>query len=138
VILVDTGPLVALFDPRDDAHASARAVLQGIREALVTTAPVLTEAFHLLDPGSRGAGALREFLQADGASVWFFEPQTLKRALELMKRYEDRPMDLADASLVAAAEQLRLTRVFTLDRSDFATYRVRIGRSQRAFRLIEA
>jgi predicted nucleic acid-binding protein len=110
--------------------------LQHLREPLVTTAPVLTEAFHLLDPASRGAAVLRQFLQRDGAAVWFLEQGSLKRAFELMERYADHPMDFADASLVVAAEQLRSTRIFTLDRNDFSTYRVRIGRSQRGFRVI--
>jgi uncharacterized protein len=136
VILVDTGPFVALFDPRDDAHADTRRVLQGIHEPLVTTAPILTEAFHLLDPGGRGAAALRTFLRKDGVAVWFFDDSSLHRALDLMEHYADRPMDFADASLVAAAESLRTTRVFTLDRSDFATYRARIGRSHRGFRIV--
>jgi predicted nucleic acid-binding protein len=52
VILVDTGPLVALFDPRDDAHAETRTLLKSVREPLFTTVPVLTETFHLLDPCS--------------------------------------------------------------------------------------
>jgi uncharacterized protein len=136
VILVDTGPLVALFDPKDDAHSETRRALKNIREPLITTAPVLTEAFHLLDPGSRGSEALRAFLRKDGASVWFLESPSLKRALDLMDHYADRPMDFADASLVTAAEFLRVTRVFTLDRRDFTTYRARIGRSHRGFRLI--
>jgi predicted nucleic acid-binding protein len=118
------------------AAARLARVLQGIREPLVTTAPVLTEAFHLLDPGSRDAAALRAFLRQDGTAVWFFEGASLKRALDLMDRYADRPMDFADASLVTAAESLRTTRVFTLDRRDFTAYRARIGRSHRAFRLV--
>lgn len=43
---------------------------------------------------------------------------------ELMDKYNDRPMDFADASLVALAERLSLTKVFTVDRSDFSTYRM--------------
>jgi predicted nucleic acid-binding protein len=138
VILVDTGPFVALFDPGDDAHTRTRRQLQDMRGPLVTTTPVLTEAFHLLDPASRGASALRTFLRRDGVAVWFLDGGSLRRALELMDRYADRPMDFADASLVVAAEQLRTTRVFTLDRSDFATYRARIGRSHRSFKVVGA
>jgi predicted nucleic acid-binding protein len=136
VILVDTGPLVALFDPRDDAHAEARALLASIREPLLTTVAVLTEAFHLLDPGSRGSAALREFIAAGGMSVWFLSVKSLERCFELMKQYADHPMDLADASLVAAAEDLRTTRIFTLDRGDFVTYRARIGRTRKTFSLV--
>jgi uncharacterized protein len=45
-------------------------------------------------------------------------------------------MAFADASIVLAAEALRTTKIFTLDRVDFASYRVRAGRSHRAFRLL--
>jgi predicted nucleic acid-binding protein len=136
VILVDTGPLVALFDPRDDAHAETRALLASAREPLFTTVAVLTEAFHLLDPSSRGSAALREFMNAGGMIVWFLSADSLARCFELMEQYADHPMDLADASLVTAAEHLRTTRIFTLDRRDFATYRARIGRSRKVFTLL--
>jgi uncharacterized protein len=54
-----------------------------------------------------------------------------------MDRYADHPMDLADASLVVAAEVTRAPTVFTIDRNDFATYRARIGRGHRKFVVIE-
>lgn len=136
MILADTGPLVALFDPKDQAHAQCRKILEGTREPLVTTVPVLTEAFHLLDPDSTGARALQEFVVRGGLGVWFFDDAALARAFELMRRYADHPMDLADASLVAAAEVLRTSRVFTVDRRDFATYRARIGRTWRRFQVV--
>jgi hypothetical protein len=127
VILVDTGPFVALFDPRDASHPRCREALAAIREPLVTTIPVLTEVFHMLSPASTGADRLRDFIARAGATVWFFEGRTLLRAFELMEQYADHPMDLADASLIVAAEALGTTRVFTLDRQDFATYRIRRG-----------
>ena len=73
MILVDTGPLVALFDPRDAEHPSCRTILQGLRDPLVTTIPVLTEAFHMLGPAGRGARNLRSFVQRGGLSVWFMD-----------------------------------------------------------------
>lgn len=127
MILVDTGPFVALFDPRDGQHARCKALLQTLRGPLTTTVPVLTEVFHLLPPMSLGAVRLREFLLRGGASVWFMDQAALARAFALMDRYADHPMDLADASLVTAAETLGLRKVFTLDRNDFSTYRVRRG-----------
>ena len=54
-----------------------------------------------------------------------------------MDRWANRPMDLADASIVSAAESMRTLRVFTLDRDDFATYRARIGPTWRAFVVID-
>jgi hypothetical protein len=137
VILVDTGPLVALFDPRDGDHEACREALQALRTPLRTTVPVLTEAFHLLGPGARPAAALSDFVRGGGLGCWFLDDPGLVRAFELMTRYADRPMDLADASLVVAAERLRVTRIFTLDRGDFSTYRARLGRTYRAFSVVD-
>ncbi len=76
-------------------------------------------------------------MQADGVEVWFLTGPSLARAFELMDRYADHPMDLADASLVTAAESLRTTTVFTIDRRDFLAYRARIGRTARGFTLVD-
>jgi uncharacterized protein len=54
-----------------------------------------------------------------------------------MVQYADRPMDLADASLVVLAEGLRRRRVFTLDRGDFAVYRIRRGHQLHAFDVLD-
>ena len=59
MILVDTGPLVALFDRKDAAHRRCSSILKGLREPLKTTIPVLTEAFHMLGPASRESDRLR-------------------------------------------------------------------------------
>jgi predicted nucleic acid-binding protein len=127
MILIDTGPLVALFDPQDGQHERCVKVLKRIREPLSTTTPVLTEAFHMLGPSSVGSERLREFIEKDGLSVWFLSRPALIRVFELMEQYADHPMDLADASLVVAAESVSTRKVFTIDRSDFATYRIRRG-----------
>ena len=127
MILLDTGPVVALFDPKDASYPRCREVLKILREPLVTTVPVLTEAFHMLSPSSPGADRFRDFIARGGATVWFFDGAALLRAFELMEQYADHPMDLADASLIVAAEALATTRVFTIDRQDFQTYRVRRG-----------
>ena len=136
MILVDTGPLVALFDPRDDAHATAQQKLSTLSDELMTTVPVLAEAFYVLGPASRGSAGLREFVMRGALSLWWFSERSLQRAFRLMDDYADQPMDLADASLVTAAEALRTTRVFTIDRKDFLAYRVRIGRTARGFTLV--
>ena len=127
MILVDTGPLVALFDPQDAHHARCVRTLKSIREAVGTTVAVLTEAFHMLEPASTGSDRLREFVAKGAMSVWFFEQDSLLRVFELMELYADHPLDLADASLVVAAEALATRKIFTIDRDDFETYRVRHG-----------
>ena len=126
-MLIDTGPFVALFGRGDAQHERCVKLLQDIREPLQTTVPVLTEAFHMLGPASSGADRLREFIDRGGASIWFLDRSSLRRAFELMETYADHPMDLADASLVVAAEALASRRIFTIDRNDFDTYRVRLG-----------
>ena len=127
MILVDTGPFVALFDPKDDQHLRCRQVLQEIRESLTTTVPVLTEAFHMLSPASYGASRLRDFVMQGGLRVWFMDETSLERCFELMERYADQPMDLADASLIVGAETFNTRKIFTLDRRDFVAYRIRRG-----------
>jgi predicted nucleic acid-binding protein len=96
MILVDTGPFVALFDPQDAEHELCKEVLQSIREPLLTTVPVLTETFHLLTPNSIGADRLCDFVLEGGVSVWFLDSAALGRAFDLMDQYRDHPMDLAD------------------------------------------
>ena len=136
MILVDTGPLIALFDPKDDQHQRCLKVLKGLREPIRTTVPVLTEAFHMLGPGSVGSDRLREFVLKRGLSLWWFDHPTLSRAFELMEMYSDHPMDLADASLIVAAETLSTRKVFTIDPNDFEAYRVRRGHRHYAVEIV--
>ena len=136
MILVDTGPLVALFDPKHGQHERCVNALKDIREPIITTTPVLTEAFHMLGPASIGSNRLREFIEGGGLSVWFLDRPALTRAFELMELYADRPMGLADASLVTAAEGLGTRRVFTIDRNDFETYRVRRGHRHHPIQIV--
>jgi len=74
---------------------------------------------------------------ANGAlSVWFFEHGSLTRAFELTELYAGRPMDLADTSLVVAAEGLETRKIFTIDRNDFATYQFRRGHRHYALEVL--
>lgn len=136
MILTDTGPLVALFDPRDSAHERCINVLKSVEEPLITTVPVLTETFHLLDPGSKGSQRLMDFISDAGLSVWFMDDSSLARAFEVMAAYADTPMDLADASLVTAAERENLRKIFTVDRKGFSAYRIRRGHRHHEFEVI--
>lgn len=137
MILVDIGPLVALFTPVDHNHARCVEVLETLDEELVTTAPVLTEAFHLLRPGSQGPSRLMEFVRQGGIRVLPMDDENLSRSFRLMDRYADMAMDFADASIVATAEGLRIHKVFTLDRRRFGAYRVKRGHRRVAFALLE-
>lgn len=137
MILVDTGPLVALFDPADPLHARCVDALNGFEEAVSTTLPVLTEAFHLLTPDSVGAQRLMEFIESGGMVVSYLDDLGLTRAFELMYRYANVPMDFADATLVTAAEASDTRKVFTVDRKDFWLYRIRRGHRHVPFDVID-
>jgi predicted nucleic acid-binding protein len=136
LILADTGPLVALFDPKDPFHSKTVRALEKMQDPLVSTIPVLTEAFYMLSPESQGASRLRDFVSGRGLSIWFFTAAALERAFELLEQYADHPMDFADASLVVAAEAIQTRRIFTLDRNDFETYRVKRGHRHLSFQIL--
>lgn len=91
----------------------------------------------MLAPGSQGADRLRDFVMQGGLGVWFVDRSSLQRIFELMEQYADRPMDVADASPIVAAETLATRRVFTIDRRDFAVYRVRVGHRYFAVEIVE-
>jgi predicted nucleic acid-binding protein len=126
VTLCDTGPLVALVDQDDAAHARCVAALSILPASpLLTTWPCFVEAMYLLwrAGGLPAQEELWSYL-ADGLVVLHTpQPGEWERMRELMRQYHDTPMDLADASLVVVAERLNLRRIFTLD-SDFYAYRI--------------
>jgi len=132
-VLVDTGPLVALFDPSDRARAGCERTLARLRgQTLVSSLAVITEATYLLAFSPRAQRGLLAFIAAGAVEIAPFGPQDVSRAAALMARYESLPMDFADATLVVLAERLGTQSIFTLDRRDFAVYRV----GRRAFRLL--
>ena len=133
--LIDTGPLVALFDPKDADHAGCHEVLRDIEGTLYTTEAVLTETFHMLDPASRAAAGIKQFVLDGYLRLLALDQPRLVRCFEYMAQYQDLPMDFADATLVASAEALDTRRIFTLDFADFGVYRLRRGHRLYAFEI---
>ena len=126
--LTDTGPLVALIDRNEATHDACRLVLPRLAKPMITPSPCFTEAMYLLGrelgyPGQKALWALR----SSGVLGVRPVPEAEWNRIEiLMEQYREAPMDLADASLVAAAETLNLQRIFTLDRHFYA-YRLAGG-----------
>jgi predicted nucleic acid-binding protein len=126
VTLCDAGPLFALVDARQgEIHRRCTTVLPQLPSPLVTTWPSFTEAMYLAHRS--GGWPLQDLLwQFVRAAVLVFHelgPLEMGRMAVLMEQYRDTPMDLADASLVATAESLGRTRIFTLDHR-FRVYRI--------------
>ncbi|NUO83168.1 PIN domain-containing protein [candidate division KSB1 bacterium] len=127
--LVDAGPLVALLDKNDARHTECVEASNNLSRApLLTTWPCFTEAMYLLaeEGGYNYISELWKFQQTQQLLLHDLTVAEIKRMAELMKKYRDTPMDLADASLIAVAESLLLREVFTID-SDFNIYRLADG-----------
>ena len=132
-LLLDTGAFVALADRSERRHADCVAILEDWRGAIVSTEAVVTETLHLVGPQWQDQKLCLEFLRRGAFLLAPSTQASLTRAAALMERYRDVPMDYADATLVALAEELDADTVFTLDHRGFSTYR--LGR-RRPFRLL--
>lgn len=124
MLAVDTGPIVALFDKSDDKHNICLETFKTIYVPLVTTWPVITEAFHLLGFSHSVQDDLWEFIERGTVSIYDLDKNLSAECRMLMKQYHDLPMDFADASLVAVADAGNINTIFTLDK-DFKVYRAR-------------
>jgi len=127
--LTDTGPLVALLDRDDARHTDAVAAARQLPPGpLLTTWPCFTEAMYLLGSvgGHRYQAELWKVCQAGRLVLHDLTAADVSRMAALMRKYQDQPMDLADASLVVVAESRSFRRIFTLD-SDFHIYRLADG-----------
>ena len=124
MILVDAGPLVALVDASDQHHRACVGALRSITEPLGTVWPAISEAMYLLLGVPRGQQAVFEMLERKAVRILSLDESDVPRMRELMVKYGNRPMDLADAALVRVAEREGLSTVFTVDRSDFGVYRL--------------
>ena len=129
MIIVDTGPLVALLHADDQNHDRCAKTLRSLREPLATVWPVLTEAMYLLNFSWEAQAALWEMIVTEALVILPLDQRDAQRMRELMRKYKDLPMDLADAALVRVAERERLRRIFSLDQRGFTVYRPeKVGR----------
>jgi uncharacterized protein len=129
MVLVDAGPLIALIHKDDAHHARCVSAFQSLTEPLATVWPAFTEAMYLLSFSRNAQEALWEMVEREVVELLALEARDLSRMRELMKKYCDLPMDLADAALVAVGEREKIRRILTLDRRDFEVYRpAKLGR----------
>ena len=124
MVLTDTGYWLALANPRDRHHQLSIDISRQLDSELIITWPVITETCHLLVNRVNKLAPLK-FLHLVENNLTIFEIKTsyFHRIQALMKKYNNLPMDLADASLVIAAEDLGQGNILSTDRRDFNTYR---------------
>jgi uncharacterized protein len=131
--LIDTGAILALLDRTDRWHTMCVDTISQLRLPLLTSEAVLTELFHLVGGSRHEMEAAWKFLRSGAVIMAVIDDSELSELHALMLRYWDHRMDVADATLVYLAKRHGLSTVFTVDRSDFETYRIE---GRRRFRVL--
>lgn len=121
-VLLDTGVLVAVYARDDPRHLAAKRWLAGFRGTLHTVEPVLSEAAYFLPVRARAA--IAELSEQRVLHVHHPDSAGYARIAELLRKYADLDPDWADVSLVWLAETTGITRIATLDVTDFSVYRI--------------
>lgn len=121
--LCDAGPLFALVDKKQPKHPLCREAIRKLSKPLTTTWSCFSEAMYLTyrKGGWVMQNQLSKLLLENLLILYEIRQEDYTRLFQLMEKYQDRPMDLADATLVLAAERLRVNQILTLD-SDFYIY----------------
>ncbi len=125
IVLVDSGPLLALFNRADSWHDRVAIWMQMNPQAkLITTWPVMTEVCAMLARRIHNEAALDFLRWAQRGAISCDAPvqATLATVLQISVRFASLPFDLADASIAEAASRLKIRHVLSVD-SDFDVYR---------------
>lgn len=127
-ILIDSGPLIALFDSSDRYHHESVDFIKQNKYPLITTIASITETLYLLDFNRNAQMDFLEWVGRGGVEIYDIQKNDFHRIKELTEKYRDLPMDFADSCLVYIAEQLNIKAIATIDR-DFTVYRIK-GRNK--------
>jgi predicted nucleic acid-binding protein len=126
--LIDAGPIIALFDRDDKYHGRAKKAISGFRGRLVTTWAMLAEVAHLLAYSAEVQMDFLEWLERGALAIENPELGDIGYIADRMKKYNDRPMDLADATLMCIAEKQGIRCIFSID-EDFSIYKTIKGKT---------
>lgn len=120
--IIDSGPLIALFDKNDKYHAKVLNFLKSYDGNLVTTWAVITEVTHMLSFNLNVQIDFLKWVHIGGVQVIDLTPKDLQQIIKFMEQYTNVPMDLADGSLMVAAQNLHIKDIVSID-SDYDIYR---------------
>lgn len=132
-VIVDAGPLVAILNRLDSHHRECHQQGLEFSQPLLTTWPVIAEAAWLLRKVPGGVSGLLKMVCAGLVECYPLDAAAAKWMDELLAKYADQNVQLADASLLYVAEREQIENVFTLDRRDFLLYRLAGKRPLRLF-----
>ena len=121
-VLLDTGVIVALLDRSESFHRTCAQMVREVEAPLVTCEAVITESCYLLRNLSGASGAVIENVAAGIFQIPFQLSRDTAGVRQVMQKYKDRKIDLADACLIRLADEFGTADILTLDR-DFAIYR---------------
>jgi predicted nucleic acid-binding protein len=131
--LADAGALLAYLDRTDPWHGACRAAFDEFRLPLATSVAVVTELLDLVGDNPREVDVTWKFIRSNTLTLLPIADGDLEHIDALMRKYHDRPMDFADATLVHLAQRESIFTVFTVDHNDFEAYRVG---ARRRFRVL--
>jgi len=120
--LIDSGPIIALFDSSDKYHMSVLNFLKSFNGQLVTSLAVTTEASHMLDFNLKVQIDFLKWIEVGGIKIYNITQEDIKDIRVMMEKYLDIPMDLADATLMYIANKESIKNIISID-SDFDIYR---------------
>ena len=120
--LIDSGPLIALFDSSDKYHKDVIVFMKSYKGTLLTTWAVMTEVSHMLDFNLNVQLDFLRWVELGGLHIYDISQKDLSAIIEMMDKYTNVPMDLADATLMYVAQKEKLADIVSID-SDFDIYR---------------
>ena len=120
--LIDTGPVVALFDASDNFHESIYEFVRAYRGAFFTTWPVVTEISYLLEDVGNARFDFLRWMESGAVQLLKTDYFDIPYLRFYMEKYKDIPMDLADASLLYMSDKSGIRNIVSLD-GDFDIYR---------------
>ena len=122
-ILIDAGPIIALFDSSEKHHRGVCTFLKEHPYRYVSTIAVFTEVSHMLDFSVGAQRDFYEWVMYKGVIISDINQNDMLRLVELTEKYADVPMDFADATLIITAEKTGIREIISMDR-DFDIYRL--------------
>jgi len=131
-VLLDTGVIVALLDRSERRHGACAAAVQQVEAPLITCEAVIAESCYLLRSLAGASEAVLENVAAGIFQIPFELSREAAGVRQILRKYRDRQIDLADACLILLADEFETADILTLD-GDFAAYQW--GRN-RAFRML--